>query len=314
MTINCTCQIDESLVQALVNDQFPHWAHLPVRPVTRSGWDNRSFRLGDDLIVRLPSAQSYEEQVHREKRWLPYLRSHLPLAIPEPVALGQPGHGYPWAWSVYKWIPGESAAERAPTEVTQFVEHLSHFMTALHAVPADAGPTPGAHNFYRGDSLKVYDSQFREAMVVLDRQIDTSAALQVWASATASEWTKPPAWVHGDVALGNLILSEGRLVAVIDFGQVGVGDPACDLAIAWTYLRGEHRQDFRARLAPDASTWSRGRAWALWKAAIIAAKLTDTDAIEGQTCWQTIEEVLNDVASTEGNVFDAEDGLANRRQ
>ena len=294
MTIDSAPQIDESLVRSLVNDQFPHWAHLPVRPMARSGWDNRSFRMGDNLTVRLPSAQCYEAQVHREQQWLPYLRSHLPLAIPEPVALGQPGHGYAWAWSVYKWIPGESANDRSPTDVSQFVEHLSHFLTALHAVPADAGPVPGAHNFHRGDSLKVYDEQFRAAIATLLAQIDTAAALQVWESATATHWKQPPVWVHGDIALGNLILSEGRLAAVIDFGQLCIGDPACDLAIAWTYLRGGHREDFRARLALDASTWCRGRGWALWKAAIIAARLAETNAIEGQTCWQTMEEILVD--------------------
>lgn len=314
MTIHSTSKIDESLVRALVSDQFPHWAHLPVHPVARSGWDNRSFRLGDDLIARLPSAQGYEAQVHREQRWLPYLRSRMPLAIPEPMGLGQPGHGYPWAWSVYKWIPGETAADRAPTDVCQFVEHLSLFLTALQAVPANAGPAPGAHNFYRGNSLNIYDEQFREAIVILGGQIDASAALQVWRSGTTSVWTQPRVWVHGDIALGNLILSEGRLAAVIDFGQVCVGDPACDLAIAWTYLRGEHRQNFRARLALDASTWCRGRAWALWKAAIVAAKLTDANAIEGQTCWQTIEEVLSDATRTEDKIFDAEDGLTDRQQ
>ncbi len=305
-----TPQIDESLVQALVSDQFSHWANLPVHPVARSGWDNRSFRLGEDLVARLPSAQCYEPQVHLEQRWLPYLRSHLPLAIPEPVALGQPGNGYPWAWSVYKWIPGDGAADRTPTDTRQFVGDLSHFLTALHAVPADAGPTPGAHNFYRGDSLKVYDEQFRQAIEILGRQIDARAALQVWELATTSDWRQPPVWVHGDISLGNLIVYKGRLAAVIDFGQVCVGDPACDLAIAWTYLRGEHRQEFQARLALDPSTWCRGRGWALWKAAIIAAKLTDTNAVEGQTCWRTIEEVLTDAAS----IFDADDGVANRPQ
>ena len=312
--MHSTQKIDESLVQALVSDQFPHWAHLPARRVARSGWDNRSFRLGDDLIARLPSAQCYEAQVHREQRWLPYLRSHLPLAIPEPVVLGQPGRGYPWIWSVYRWIPGESATDRAPRDIRQFVEHLSHFLTALHAARADAGPAPRTHNFHRGDSLKVYDAQFRDAMVILGRRINSAAALQVWQSALDSEWKQLPVWGHGDIALGNLILSEGRLAAVIDFGQLCVGDPACDLAIAWTYLRGGHREDFRARLALDAATWCRGRGWALWKAAIIAARLAETNAIEGQTCWQTIDEILCDAARNLSNVSNDADGLANRPQ
>jgi aminoglycoside phosphotransferase (APT) family kinase protein len=288
--------IDESLIQALIRDQFPQWAHLPVHAIPRSGWDNRTFRVGDHLLARLPSAQGYAAQVHREQRWLPYLRSHLPLDIPAPVGLGRPAHGYPWAWSVYTWIPGASAADQAPVDVGQFVERLSDFLTVLHTIPADAGLTASADNFFRGGSVKVYDGQFRQAIAILGSRIDSLAALNLWESATASHWTQPPVWVHGDIALGNLILSEDSLVAVIDFGQMCVGDPACDLAIAWTYLRGKHRKDFRSRLAVDAATWHRAKAWALWKAAIVAAKLVDSNAVEAQTCWETIHEVMNDAA------------------
>jgi aminoglycoside phosphotransferase (APT) family kinase protein len=136
-------------------------------------------------------------------------------------------------------------------------------------------------------------------MRILDGRINVAAAVEAWESAAHSNWNCLPVWVHGDIALGNLLLSEGRLAAVIDFGQLCVGDPACDLAIAWTYLRGEQRRALQARLALDLPTWCRGRAWALWKAAIVAAKLTKTKAVEGQSAWQTIDEVLLDLARTD---------------
>jgi aminoglycoside phosphotransferase (APT) family kinase protein len=286
--------INEALVRRLVDDQFPQWAGLPVRPVSQSGWHNRCFHLGDAWLVRLPSAHDYEAQIHTEQTCLPYLRSHLPLHIPEPVALGRPGRGYPWAWSVYTWLPGESANAQAPEDVAAFTRELGQFLSALYRVPAKDGPTPGAHNFHRGGSLKVYDEQFRQALQVLSGAIDTASALQVWESAIASTWRHPPVWVHGDISLGNLLICNGRLCAVIDFGLVCVDDPACDLAIAWTFLSTEHRQEFQRCLALDADTWQRGRAWALWKAAIVAAGLAQTNAVEGQVCWRTIAEVLND--------------------
>lgn len=292
-------QVDDALVRALVADQFPESAHLPVHPAPQSGWDNRTFLLGNDMVARLPSAQCYEAQVHREQRWLPYLHSRLPVEVPQPLALGRPGRGYPWSWSIYRWIAGDTAANSPPSNVSQFAEDLALFLNSLHKVPADGGPRPGPDNFHRGGALDVYDWQFREAMAVLGSSIDRAAALAVWDAAIASNWSDPPVWVHGDLALGNLLVRDGRLAAVIDFGQLCVGDPACDLAIAWTFFRAPHRHAFRARLALDPATWQRGRAWALWKAAIVAARLVETSAIEARTSQQTIDEVLHDAAHTD---------------
>ncbi len=176
------------------------------------------------------------------------------------------------------------------------MQSLGAFLNSLRAAPAENGPVPGPGNFYRGGSLAVYEPQFRKAMDALDGRINVAAAVSAWESGASAHWTGPPVWVHGDIALGNLLLAKGKLAAVIDFGQVSVGDPACDLAIAWTYLRGPHRQAFRERLALDPGTWARGRAWALWKAAVVAAGLTETTAVEGKCCWSTIQEVVSDVA------------------
>ena len=294
-----TAEVNESLVRALLEDQFPQWAKLPVHPISQGGWDNRTFRIGNELVARLPSAADYEAAVRREQRWLPYLRSCLPLEIPEPVAFGQPGRGFSWVWSIYRWIPGATSASSPPTETGQFAADLAAFLNALHQAPATDGPAPSAENFYRGGDLAVYDREFRQAVAAIAGQVDTASALAVWSAALASRWSGRPVWVHGDFALGNLLVWQGRLVAVIDFGQFCAGDPACDLAIAWTCLRGKDRGTFLSQLTVDSGTKQRGRAWALWKAAIVAAGLTQTNAVEGQVAWQTISEVLADHDQTE---------------
>jgi aminoglycoside phosphotransferase (APT) family kinase protein len=251
------------------------------------------------MSVRLPSAQTYSAQVAVEQRWLPFLAPALPLRIPEPLAMGTPSHGYPWNWSVYRWIPGETANHESINSLPDFTRQLAAFLASLHQIDARGGPQPGPSNFYRGGNLSVYDDQARSAIVALTGRINTSAAHRVWSAALSTHWERPAVWVHGDVAVGNLLLNCGRLAAVIDFGQLAVGDPACDLAIAWTLLRGDNREAFRQTIGLDSSTWQRGRAWALWKALIIAAGMTTTNAEEGVLCWQVIDELLAGNAQTE---------------
>jgi aminoglycoside phosphotransferase (APT) family kinase protein len=284
--------IDADLVRRLVASQFPQWADLLVTPVTRRGWDNRTFHLGDDMAVRLPSAQAYSAQVAVEQRWLPFLAPSLPLRIPEPLAMGTPSYGYPWNWSVYRWIPGVASSRENINNLPDFIRELAAFLALLQKIEATSGPQPGPINFYRGGNLSFYDDQARCAIAALGGRINTSAANRVWGAALSTCWERPPVWVHGDIAMGNLLLNRGSLAAVIDFGQLAVGDPACDLAIAWTLLRGDDREAFRKALGLDSSTWQRGRAWALWKAMIVAAKMTTTNADEGVLCWQVIDEAL----------------------
>jgi aminoglycoside phosphotransferase (APT) family kinase protein len=250
------------------------------------------------MSVRLPIAQVYAAQVAVEHRWLPFLAPFLPLRIPEPLAMGAPGHGYPWNWSVYRWIPGEATSQEEIGSVSDFGRQLAMFLASLQRIEAASGPQPGPDNFYRGGSLTVYDDQARSAIAALGGRINQGAADRVWGAALRSRWERPPVWIHGDVAIGNLLLDRGSLAAVIDFGQLAVGDPACDLAIAWTLPRGDNREAFRKILALDPSTWQRGRAWALWKAMIVAAGTTATNADEGMLCWQVIDEVLSEHAQS----------------
>lgn len=288
-----TPAIDLALAARLIGSQFPQWAGLPLSPIPAGGWDNRTFRLGDSMLVRLPSAREYAGQVEKEHRWLPRLAPHLPFAIPEPLALGEPGFGYPFNWSVYRWIEGESAASADIADSEGFASDVARFLSALQAIDAEQGPRPGAHNFFRGGDLASYDGEARAALARLSASIDVRVATRIWDGALASRWPCDPVWVHGDMSAGNLLVRDGQLAAVIDFGQLAVGDPACDLAMAWTFFGAAGRKTFRERLPLDEDTWRRGRGWALWKAAIVAAGMTDTNAVEKAQSGRTLRELLN---------------------
>ncbi|HTV69783.1 MAG TPA: aminoglycoside phosphotransferase family protein [Rhizobiaceae bacterium] len=291
--MNCD-DIDAALVSRLIASQFPEWASLPVRPVALSGWDNRTFRLGGEMSVRLPSAAHYVGQVEKEHRWLPVLAPQLPLPIPAPIAMGQPDKTYPWPWSVYRWIEGEPASAARIDDPNDFAATLAEFLRALYAIDAREGPAAGTHNFYRGGPVATYDGETRAALEKLAGEVDTALATEVWECALASRWEKRPVWVHGDVASGNLLVRNGKLAAVIDFGSSGVGDPACDCYVAWTFLDAESRAVFRSALGFDAETWARGRGWTLWKGLIVLAEHLRGDQEKAAWARQVIDTVLAD--------------------
>jgi aminoglycoside phosphotransferase (APT) family kinase protein len=287
-------EIDAALVARLVAAQFPQWADLPIRPVVNGGWDNRTFHVGERMAARLPSAARYAAQVDKEQRWLPRLAPRLPLPIPAPLAIGAPAEGYPWPWSVYEWLAGETAAVAPIPDLRQFAIALAEFLLALQRIDAAEGPVAGPHSFWRGGPLGTYDTETRQAIEVLGERIDAAAATEVWEAALAAAWREPPVWVHGDIAAGNLLVDKGRLSAVIDFGCSAVGDPACDLAIAWTFFEGEGRAAFRAALPLDAGAWARGRGWTLWKALIVLAALPGANPLDADQSLRILDDVVAD--------------------
>ena len=286
-------EIDATLVKWLIRAQFPEWAALPVAPVENGGWDNRTFRLGDSMSVRLPSALAYVAQVEKEHRWLPALRPHLPLRIPVPLGLGAPGAGYPWPWSIYAWLDGEPAHADSVHDLGRFAVDLAQFLGALRGIDARNGPVAGTHNFHRGGPLTVYDAETRQSIGMLADEIDIAAVTEVWDAALATSWEGPPVWVHGDFAETNLLVKEGRLNAVIDFGCVGVGDPSCDLVIAWTFFDPASRKEFHSAVALDSATWKRARGWAIWKALITLVQLRETDPMKAERARQVIRDILD---------------------
>jgi aminoglycoside phosphotransferase (APT) family kinase protein len=256
--------IDISRVVRLVGAQFPQWADLPLEPVLSAGTDNAIYRLGGDMAVRLPRYPGATEPLEKEHRWLPRLAPVLPLAIPVPLARGTPGEGYPWHWSVYRWLDGETATIERMADAREAAIDLARFVLALQRVDPTGGPPPGEHNFFRGAPLATRDDATRRAIASLHGMLDTAAVTAAWGAALrAPAWPGPPVWIHGDLQSGNLLAVQGRLTAVIDFGCLGVGDPACDVMVAWTYLSAPARDAFRVALPVDDATWVRGRGWAL---------------------------------------------------
>lgn len=281
---------DVSLVGRLLAAQFPQWADLPIEPVRSAGTDNAIYRLGDDMAVRLPRIHWATGQVDKEHRWLPQFASLLPLAIPVPLAKGTPGEGYPWHWSVYRWLEGESATIERIADPCQAATELAQFIAALQRIDPTGGPTSG-----RGGPLALRDTPTRDAIAAMHGVIDTDVVTTVWEAALqAPEWDRAPVWFHGDLLPGNLLVERGRLSAVIDFGGLGVGDPACDLMIAWGLFSGESREVFRAALAVDDATWARGRGHALSQALIFIPYYLDTNPIGVSNARRTIDEVLAD--------------------
>lgn len=244
--------------------------------------------------MRLPSATRYAAQVEKEQFWLPKLALALPVAIPTPLALGEPALGYPWRWSIYRWIPGDTAAEGRLGSDGRFGESLAGFLQSLHAIDTSGGPPAGEHNFYRGAALTAYDAQVRQALARLQHPAEFAAATLVWEAALSTHWQAEPRWLHGDFAPRNLLIERNQLSAVIDFGCSGVGDPACDLAIAWSFLRGGGREGFRKALPLDGETWARGRGWALWKALILMTGISKGPAADVEQARAVFDEVLRE--------------------
>ncbi len=274
--------VTADLVKTLISQQFPEWSDLPVEPVPRQGWDNRTFRLGDELAVRLPSAEGYVAGIEKEDRWLPILAQHLPLPVPEPIATGRPAPDYPFPWSVRRWLPGVTVESATDVDRTQLARDLGSWLVALRQVPARhvssrQGPSAGAHSYFRGCHPSVYGDQVERALGQLQNVVDVASCEEIWASALTSVWPCPPVWFHGDIAVGNLLTANGKLSAVIDFGTCGIGDPACDLVMAWTYFVDDERKIFREAVGLSDETWRRARGWALWKALVSVAGLSSPD-------------------------------------
>lgn len=256
--------IDASLARRLLTEQFPRWADLPLTALEPGGSDHAIFRLGDDLSVRLPRGEWAAGQAHKEAAWLPRLAPLLSLAVPTPAGTGVPALAYPWHWSVSRWLPGEAPAEHADTPVV--AKQLADFVRELHQLPI-----PTAQEYALDDSLTrpplaERDASTRAQIAAVADHFDAATLLRVWEDALAApawEEDHTPVWCHGDLHNGNLLLEDGRLTAVIDFGELGVGDPACDLMAAYTLLSPATREVFRQRVGLDEPTWARGRGWAL---------------------------------------------------
>jgi aminoglycoside phosphotransferase (APT) family kinase protein len=284
--------IDAALVRRLLAAQFPQWAGLPIESVPSAGTDNALFRLGNDMAVRLPRIHWAVKDVEKNHHWLPRIAPFLPLAIPVPLARGEPGEGYPWQWSVFSWLEGESATPENIIDPCQAASDLAQFIAALQQVDTAGGPTAAESNV-RGMPLDKRDTDTRNAIAALRGMIDTNVATKLWDDALqVPGWERQPVWFHGDILPGNLLVEHGRVSAVIDFGGLAVGDPSCDLMIAWGLFSGESREVFRTALQLDDATWMRGRAHALSQAVIFIPYYLNTNPVGVAGARHMLAEVL----------------------
>ncbi|MER7761640.1 aminoglycoside phosphotransferase family protein [Streptomyces sp. NPDC097619] len=284
--------LDPDLVARLVAGQFPRWGDLPVAEVATAGTSNAMYRLGEELVVRLPRTPGAAADSGTEHTWLPRLAPALPLPVPVPLERGRPAEGYPWNWSVFRWLPGERAApglpDLTPDDARRFAVDLGAFLTALHAAdPTDGFPA------YRSESLVDRDEVTRAALAAVGDAVDTAAAVAEWEAALAAPGPEDaPVWIHADLQPGNVLLRQGRLGAVIDFGCFGLGDPAVDLIAAWYLLPAHARDTFRTAVGADPDAWRRGRGWALSVALRELEYYRDVDPVMTATARHVLAELL----------------------
>jgi aminoglycoside phosphotransferase (APT) family kinase protein len=285
--------IDQSLVRALLEEQHKDLAHLALTDLGE-GWDNRLFRLGDDLAVRVPRRAASAALIEREQRWLPHLSPRLPVPVPVPVRIGRPGSGFPWPWSVVPWFTGACALTAPPQDRAPMVAALRRFLRALHQPAPDDAP----RNPWRGVPLTARAERLREHVQQLDGLVDGRAVLDLWERVvSAPPWAGPPLWIHGDLHPGNLLVSGGTLSAVIDFGDLAAGDPATDLSVIWMLLPSAQptvlaaaRREFDTI---DEDTWMRARGWALALGLAYLASSRDDEAM-GALGRATIDAALRE--------------------
>jgi len=288
-------ETDVPLVRRLLREQFPEWAELPLEPVAESGTVNALYRLGDELVVRIPrNRPALWSDLDDEFTWLPRLAPLLPVKVPVPVARGRPSGDYPHEWGIFEWLPGENPV---PGEVPDsLAEELADFVTTLHAIELEAGPQS-----VRGDDLTRFDEFTRENLRALEGELDTKTVEALWDDAlTVPPWPHAQVWIHADVMPGNLLLENGHLAAVIDWGGSGMGDPAVDLMVAWNTLDVRGRACFRAAVDVDEDTWERGRGWAIWTGLGGIPYYRDTFPEFAANARRTVLEVLSEARGVSG--------------
>jgi aminoglycoside phosphotransferase (APT) family kinase protein len=286
--------ITPGLARKLVAEQFPEYAHLPIVSVEKQGHDNRTYLLGNDLLIRMPSDASYALKVPKEQDLLLKLVPYLTIDIPVPLKMGKPSMDYPYPFSIYKWLEGISinCLDLDDDCLEKLAFDLAKFLKELQNIDAVDGPAPGQHNWWRGDHVSIYDEGVRTQIAQVSTIIDVHKAIQLWENACKTRWHKNSVWIHGDFAIGNMLMKNGKLAAIIDFGGMSLGDPACDLVIAWTFLQGKARDIFIKEIHLDDDTWLRAKAWTLWKATFELCQLKNPNVPEAYVQKRIIEDVL----------------------
>jgi aminoglycoside phosphotransferase (APT) family kinase protein len=286
---------DAELVGEILRDQQPQWADCAIREVSSTGTDHALYRLGD-AVARVPLRETATRPIDTEFRWLPWLAERLLVEIPRPLARVGPSPRFPYPWSIHSWVDGECGTTALIDRALLAVD-LARLLRTLQALDTDGGPPSVEAYCWRGIPLRRRDASTREAIASSRELIDVAAVTSAWEAALDTpEWTGPAVWVHGDLAAGNLIFRDRRLAGVIDWACMAVGDPACDLVVAWELLDESSRDTFRAEVAVDDATWERGRGWALSTAVGALAYYEDTNPFMADQARHKLRSLLGDDA------------------
>jgi len=283
--------ITKQLAKNMLEEQFPQFKDLEITDIKIGGWDNKVFRLGDDKLIKMPIAKKYEIQIDTTFHWLPKLANHLPFKIPQPLGRGKPSPAYPFKWAIYNWIEGDTVFESKNIDGEKFADDLVTFIKDLHKINIDNAPAPSIHNFYRGGDLRIYDTEIIASISALKGKIDYRKAMQIWEKSIASQYHDSPLWIHGDLSLGNILLEEGQIKAIIDFGMIAAGDPACDLAVAYNIFTADVREEFIIKMDMKKDVWDRAKGWALWKSLISFANPKATNVVEATRAKFVLKEL-----------------------
>ena len=284
-------EVSESLVRKLIENQCPQWASLFIKSIDSSGTVHALFRLGSEYVIRLPRIEGAIVNMKKEWKWLPKLAPLLKVPISEPVFKGKPAADYPWCWTVARWHNGDNPSFEQENELEWVAKDLAHFINDLHQIELPNGPASR-----RGTALNEqnFDEETRKAILELEGEIDTKFVTSLWNYlSNRPAWDRYPVWIHGDLLPGNIILQNQRLQAVIDFSDVGVGDPACDLVISWCLFNSNSQEIFRKSLKDiDEHTWERGRGWALSIALILLPYYKERNPVMAKLARQMLKNVL----------------------
>ena len=289
-------QITTKLIKRLIDVQFPEYNNLKIKAVKKQGWDNRTFRLGKEKLIRLPSGEYYSEKIIKENNFLPKLAPYLTTKISKPLKIGKPSDIYPFNFAIYDWLEGTSAnhLQFSNKELQMIAKDLTVFLNELHCINNLNGPLPGKHNGWGGGELNLFDKDTKNQIGKLRNIINKTKSLDLWEQAKSSKWNKKPVWIHGDFYLGNFLIKNNKLTAVIDFGGMAKGDPAKDLGIAWTFLRNESKEIFKNKIQYNLDTWIRAKGWVLWKATFELCKTKDKNSEYANSQKRIINEVIID--------------------
>lgn len=288
-------ELDAIAARKILDAQFPQYKTLPLIPIVSGGTDNTMFRLGDRLCARFPKREDAVPQIEKEQVWLPRL-APLPLKIPVPVGHGAASNFFPFAWSLYEWLPGRSLVESEIEDWSAAAAALADFISALQAKDVFGAPLSGAQNNYRGVALEKRDRLTRAAIAGLADEYPEEVLSRVWDDAVKTpKYEGDPVWLHGDLQGGNILVQSGRLSAVIDFGLSGVGDPACDLMVAWSVLPKSARTVFKEGVGIAEEIWIRGIGWALSVSVIALEYYRGRNQVLSQISRRTIDAILDDL-------------------